>query len=98
MQLRADRAGFWSAGHSAETPAGISAGQDLNEFGRPRISAAGQLRRPALYTTVGTERHAGFEAYRDVASLRRRLRALCEDARSEEHTSELQSLRHLVCR
>src|ERR1017187_9174041 len=77
---RADRAGFWSAGHSAETPAGISAGQDLNEFGWPRISAAGQLRRPALYTTVGTERHAGFEAYRDVASLRRRLHALCEDA------------------
>src|SRR5258705_5562335 len=28
---------------------------------------------------------------------RRRFRRLCE-ARSEEHTSELQSLRHLVCR
>src|SRR5437899_4500080 len=26
------------------------------------------------------------------------MRALAEDARSEEHTSELQSLRHLVCR
>src|SRR5262245_62458327 len=44
-------------------------------------------RRPYLLTMHGTD-----------AELARRAPALFRPVRSEEHTSELQSLRHLVCR
>src|SRR5205814_5716770 len=37
-------------------------------------------------------------ALRDVLRLARELEEIQRDGRSEEHTSELQSLRHLVCR
>src|SRR5438045_4593721 len=63
------------------------------------------LRRPPRsplfpYTTLFRSVHAGsgVEGERDAA-LERAARILAEQlVRSEEHTSELQSLRHLVCR
>src|SRR5262245_63713450 len=45
--------------------------------------------RRFLSTTVGRSLGCGFRALRSCARIR---------GRSEEHTSELQSLRHLVCR
>src|SRR5205814_9978219 len=40
----------------------------------------------------------GVEVYHPAANERRRHSAAGWSSRSEEHTSELQSLRHLVCR
>src|SRR5258705_3717597 len=48
------------------------------------------LAHPAHGPTVGPPRHH--------VGLRRGREALIDRYRSEEHTSELQSLRHLVCR
>src|SRR5262245_63772211 len=54
------------------------------------------------YTTLFRSRVAGSRAAlavrRSRASRRRPERASMRARRSEEHTSELQSLRHLVCR
>src|SRR5262245_63617982 len=53
-----------------------------HQFHRPQSAA-----EEALADGLKTQRHVG-----DVVA------RLAEAARSEEHTSELQSLRHLVCR
>src|ERR1035441_4270455 len=50
-------------------------------------------RKLAFLRNVGTERGRTF-----VLSKPRLRSAICAAFRSEEHTSELQSLRHLVCR
>src|SRR2546427_2291812 len=59
------------------------------------------IRRPPRstlfpYTTLFRSRHAPHALARDAPV--RTLRDHCVDARSEEHTSELQSQSNLVCR
>src|SRR5205814_8193304 len=68
-----------------------------------RHCAAGELLPEAIdaYRRAGDQaaaRLAYHEAHSYFARALELLSALPEDARSEEHTSELQSLRHLVCR
>src|ERR1035441_2051960 len=46
----------------------------------------------------GLAQHFGRELYRAMASEPEYKHAVGNSHRSEEHTSELQSLRHLVCR
>src|SRR5262245_65005083 len=59
-------------------------------LGRSRASSANALtQRSAVYQTGASRFDALRNIYTDEKSLR---------PRSEEHTSELQSLRHLVCR
>src|SRR5262245_3722312 len=61
------------------------------------VDAEDELNRPGLHLVVGRVRRLEPEVY--VAAVVDGLRFELElaDARSEEHTSELQSLRHLVC-
>src|SRR5437899_698383 len=61
----------------------------LVRFGRP-----GDLMRVTNAPAVAFEKLAVLDVLRAVAKAQRQLERL----RSEEHTSELQSLRHLVCR
>src|SRR5262245_62914738 len=57
------------------------------------------LREAILYLTGLGQREIYGQAFRVKADLTfDDLRARMEQVRSEEHTSELQSLRHLVCR
>src|SRR5687768_17622489 len=60
------------------------------------------IRRPPRstlfpYTTLFRSRHV-FRRERDLDGAHTMLRMPATDARSEEHTSELQSRLHLVCR
>src|SRR5205814_4193171 len=52
----------------------------------------GELLMKPTYDVVGTDR------YQTIADLRGQDIGVSSVARSEEHTSELQSLRHVVCR
>src|SRR5258705_4174303 len=61
------------------------------------------IRRPPRstlfpYTTLFRSENHGLILGENLLGSVIELLALCERARSEEHTSELQSLRHLVCR
>src|ERR1035438_8421018 len=56
-------------------------------------------RRTLMLETVDLTRKLDRDAYvREVTRRQIQLRELGYQIRSEEHTSELQSLRHLVCR
>src|SRR5258705_7160385 len=57
------------------------------------VFAAGALLRPVGFARAGPHRGAGRALRRSLSR-----RAGHDLLRSEEHTSELQSLRHLVCR
>src|SRR5205814_7443140 len=90
--LRRARERFEAAG-LADEMAGV-----LNEQGRldaqlGRHTAASAAYREALAWAQRAPRDARLEL-----SIRLNLAELDLEARSEEHTSELQSLRHLVCR
>src|SRR5687767_15666569 len=65
-----------------------------------RVHLAGQpsglLRRPARPHRTAADLHLAADARRQPAVRRRR--QLLRHPRSEEHTSELQSLAYLVCR
>src|SRR5438045_6605558 len=69
-----------------------SARQEGRPFRQLLLHRADQLRRPSL----GLEGRAGLRDRRQRADLWLGVHGL--STRSEEHTSELQSLRHLVCR
>src|SRR5205823_4107521 len=71
----------------AASPAGIS-----STALAPRLPAARQGRRSSAIFTTRSSRS------RNTASIAKRMKAMCTDERSEEHTSELQSLAYLVCR
>src|ERR1039458_3645360 len=77
------------AGVEAAFEAGIDAPQNAGEGGR-RILENRQHQLSRRRQQPGGLHHAGHEA--DAPGF------LGVDGRSEEHTSELQSLRHLVCR
>src|SRR5205814_9054430 len=64
-----------------------------------RIAIEQLLRRLTDIEVAEDEpRHVPSPSFRGLLGLRLRFRAGRERTRSEEHTSELQSLRHLVCR
>src|SRR5205814_10158275 len=63
--------------------------RDSPRFARSR----GERRHLPVRSPRASARGAGFPAVSRLGS-----RDAAVDARSEEHTSELQSLRHLVCR
>src|SRR5262245_57811698 len=89
----------------AATPGGGSAAAIMGAMGAALVSMVCNL-------TIGKKKYAEVETeMKDVLAkseaLRAKLTGMIEDdvkafdavmARSEEHTSELQSLRHLVCR
>src|SRR5205814_6854418 len=69
---------------------------DVVEAGRPHARQRGHLRaRLDLEDADGVRL---LQQIVDAGIAGRELRQVHADARSEEHTSELQSLRHLVCR
>src|SRR5262245_5175564 len=87
--------------HDALPISGVhSRGRGADDRGRPRAGARHPRRgRPAA---AGREAEAGrtlrAQRLRARHALRRGTRHVHPRSRSEEHTSELQSLRHLVCR
>src|SRR5437899_8037277 len=96
-----------SASPSMRSPRIRCAKRTPSSRGRPETSLCSTVlsievqahdRKTGLYVTPRGGRAelggVGRERERIVAALHAR----CPEARSEEHTSELQSLRHLVCR
>src|SRR5437899_7644277 len=69
-------------------------GRDRDRVGERLLHAAPGLRRDEAMAQPGRE----VELPRDLTLDRRGRLRTAVDERSEEHTSELQSLRHLVCR
>src|ERR1035441_3496803 len=65
---------------------------DLNDRVRERVKAM------LPFKPTGAQKRVLGEIAADMAAQHPMNRLLQGDARSEEHTSELQSLRHLVCR
>src|ERR1035438_3344622 len=86
---------------------GWSASKISKELGKPRTTVCRAAARMGMYFDHAQTANATAAAATDMKARRARLadRALIEAEgcfddlhRSEEHTSELQSLRHLVCR
>src|ERR1035438_2385904 len=89
-------------------PAGIELPKDMPLAVKlekvQKLMATGDARARRIYETIGVwfgyaiATYADFYEVRNLLVLGRVLTGAGGDLRSEEHTSELQSLRHLVCR
>src|ERR1035441_7307968 len=91
----------------ARTTAEIAGGPGMEIFLVPNFQEAKkELSRPGSYDLVFADAELPDGSWRDLLQLLIDSSRHCElivcsrvgDERSEEHTSELQSLRHLVCR
>src|SRR6266576_4132362 len=83
------RAAIRSCGRSSQASAGSTASSTTRSSGRPDTPLAGQ----ELADTI-----AGFALFADLTTPQREQVVDVFSERSEEHTSELQSRRDLVCR
>src|SRR5258708_8621898 len=84
--------------HRKSIAAGVARSNALAHFPNHRALT---LTFPSLYPALGAPRqslHAPAQSKISAASKHARFPAKCRTARSEEHTSELQSPDHLVCR
>src|SRR5262245_27285696 len=81
----------------ADIRQGVSPGLIELERSLQRQINAKAAARASLLDDDGAEAHAA-SLDREISELTSRYREVAAQIRSEEHTSELQSLRHLVCR